>query len=80
MICLRMPWQPKKGKIHAKDKENHQDDDKYRTLAIMDNDVYDMNDSNPKTKTIKIITDDPTLEDALDFESYSKQLEGNSSK
>ncbi|MGC1929675.1 MAG: hypothetical protein WA667_11920 [Candidatus Nitrosopolaris sp.] len=54
----------------AKDKENHQEAKSIRN----DDDDYDANYSNPKTSTIKIITDDPTLEDALDFDRYSKQL------
>jgi len=67
MIRNRIPWQATKRKIDAKDKVNHQE-------AKDDDDDYDANYSNPKTSTIKIITDDPTLEDALDFDSYSKQL------
>jgi hypothetical protein len=35
---------------------------------------YNKLSPNKNTKTIKIITDEPTLEDALDFERYSKNL------
>ena len=63
MIRVRIPWRTTKD---AKDKENHQE--------AKDDDDYDANYSSPKTSTIKIITDYPTLEDALDFDSYSKQL------
>jgi len=35
---------------------------------------HDFSSSNPKTGQIKIITDEPTLEDALDFDRYSKEL------
>ncbi|MFZ0510531.1 MAG: P-loop NTPase fold protein, partial [Candidatus Nitrosopolaris sp.] len=59
---------PQIKKIDAEDKENHQE------AKSIKNDDDDNDDSNPKTSTIKIITDDPTLEDALDFDSYSKQL------
>lgn len=64
MIRLPKPWRTTKRKI---------DDSKAKSIRNDDGD-YDANYSNPKTSTIKIITDDPTLEDALDFDTYSKQL------
>jgi translation initiation factor RLI1 len=71
------PWLGRR-KIEARSEEHtyektiHNDKNK----NIIDDDVNEDDiSSNSKTiRTIKIITDEPTLEDALDFDRYSQEL------
>lgn len=68
-----MIWQ----KIRKKN-DPRRDYNEDKTLNVTNNgrdsDERDIASSNPKADKIKIITDEPTLEDALDFDSYSKRL------
>ncbi len=65
-------------KSNGKAIDNHQrdnyDEDKTQGIRNSDSDEHDTAFSTPNTSTIKIITDEPTLDDALDFDSYSKEL------
>ena len=59
MIMRLLPWNRISG-IKTKNETIRKDDDSHSNSNIR--------------STIKIITDEPTLEDALDFNSYSKEL------
>ena len=74
----RMPPWLRRRKIEAKSEEHSYDktthNDKNKSVANDDINEDDISPNSKTRSTIKIITDEPTLEDALDFDSYSQEL------
>jgi hypothetical protein len=65
----------KYSKIKAEDNQrDNYDVGRTQSIRNSNSDERGIASSTLDTSTIKIITDEPTLEDALDFDSYSKKL------
>lgn len=70
-IRRRRKTKSKPEDIHQRDKY---DVDRTTNIRKSNSDEHGAPSSTPYINTIKIITDEPTLEDALNFDSYSKGL------
>src|SRR5215212_4994385 len=66
-----LQWRNIRKGNHNKNRQNYETDDKkIRGTSTISSDTQNSGDNN----TLKIITDEPAKEDALDFQSYSPNL------
>jgi hypothetical protein len=69
---IHLPWHKRGRKIETKHQLSY---DNKRSKSDKNQSIgYDDYEDDAKTIRTRIITDEPTLEDALDFESYSNEL------